>query len=64
MDILVTGDIVNINDFIGNLETSDPYLTATIDSVSIHFEHDFDSDLGAVPPPQARIIINILALED
>lgn len=63
MDVAVSGAILNINDFIGNLETSDPYLTATIESVNIDFFTVYDPDLGAVPPPGAVITINILALE-
>jgi len=63
LDVKVTGTIQNINNFIGNLETTDPYLTATIDSVSIEFFTEFDPDLGAVPPPEATITISLLALE-
>ena len=63
MDIKVSGDILKINDFIGNLETSDPYLTATIESVNIVFFTEFDTELGAVPPTEATIFINLLALE-
>ena len=63
MEINVTGIIENINHFIGNLETANDYLTATIDSVSINFFTEFDTELGAVPPPEAVISITILALE-
>ncbi len=63
MDLRVSGDILKINDFIGNLETSDPYLTATIESVSIVFFSEIDPALGAVPPTEATIFINLLALE-
>jgi len=63
LDVKVSGTIVNINNFIGNLETTDPYLTATIDSVNITFFTEFDPDLGAVPPPEATITISLLALE-
>jgi hypothetical protein len=63
LDAKVTGTIQNINNFIGNLETTDPYLTATIDTVNITFSTEFDPDLGAVPPPEATITISLLALE-
>ena len=63
MEIKVTGLIDNINNFIGNLETANDYLTATIDSASITFSTEFDTELGAVPPPEAVISITILALE-
>ena len=63
MEIKVTGIIENINNFIGNLETANDYLTATIDSANITFSTEFDTELGAVPPPEAMISITILALE-
>ncbi|PVV84402.1 hypothetical protein [Dehalogenimonas alkenigignens] len=63
MEIKVSGAILKINDFIGNLETSDPYLTATIDAVNITFYTEFDPEIGGVPLPDALITINILALE-
>lgn len=63
MDITVSGPIENINDFIGNLETGNDYLTATIDSVSITFSTLFDQELNAVPPPEAVISISLMALE-
>jgi Tfp pilus assembly protein PilO len=63
MTIAVSGDIVDINNFIGNLETGTAYLTATIDSVDITFPTAIDPALGSVPPPQANIIITVTALE-
>ncbi len=63
MDVRVSGPIVNINNFIGNLETGDDYLTATIDSVGISMYTEFDSQFGGVPPPDATITINLMALE-
>jgi hypothetical protein len=63
MTIAVSGDIGNINNFIGNLETGTAYRTATIDSVDITFATEFDPALGTVPPPQANIIITVTALE-
>ena len=63
MTITVSGDIQNINNFIGNLETGTVYRTATIDSVSITFYTDIDPVLGSVPPPDAKIVITIQALE-
>jgi hypothetical protein len=63
MDIKVSGYIVDINNFIGSLETAEKFLTATIESVDITFFTEFDQQLGAVPPPEATITINLLALE-
>ncbi|XUW99514.1 MAG: hypothetical protein TUN42_06355 [Dehalogenimonas sp.] len=63
MDIVVSGSIERINDFVGNLETGTAYLTATIDSVNIKFYTEFDTELGTVPPPDARITISLMALE-
>jgi hypothetical protein len=63
MEIKVSGYITDINNFIGSLESADRFLTATIESVDIIFFTEFDSALGAVPPPEAVININLLALE-
>ena len=63
MDIKVSGAIQDINNFVGNLETGNAYLTATIDSVNITFYTAFDPLLGAVPPPDAAITISLMALE-
>ncbi|APV44623.1 hypothetical protein Dform_01295 [Dehalogenimonas formicexedens] len=63
MVIKVSGAIERINDFVGNLETGTAYLTATIDSVDITFYTEFDTELGAVPPPDATITISLMALE-
>jgi len=63
MVIVVSGPIERINDFVGNLETGSAYLTATIDSVNIKFYTEFDTELSAVPPPDATITISLMALE-
>jgi len=63
MTITVSGDIQNINNFIGNLETGTAFLTATIDSVNIAFFTEIDPNLGIVPPTQAIIVISLMALE-
>jgi hypothetical protein len=63
MDVMVSGPIGNINNFIGNLETGDDYLTATIDSVDISLYIEYDAAFGGVPPPDATITINLMALE-
>lgn len=63
LNFKVIGPINNINDFVGNLETSDPYLTATIDSVSTQIFHEYDPDITGVPSPESLISITVLALE-
>ncbi|MDV2989695.1 MAG: hypothetical protein P3T54_06080 [Dehalogenimonas sp.] len=63
----VTGNIENINNFIGSLETValiEPYLTVTIDSVQIEIYHEYDPEIAAVPSPEATIAITLMALED
>ena len=63
LNLRVTGPIENINDFIGNLETTEPYLTASIDSVNIEIFNEYDEGIAGIPDPEARIAITILALE-
>jgi hypothetical protein len=59
----VIGSMLNINNFVGNLETSDPYLTATIDSVSTQISNEYDAEIAGVPLPESFISITVWALE-
>jgi hypothetical protein len=67
LTVSVTGNIQDINNFIGSLEAValiEPYLTATIDSVSTKIFHEYDAEFAGVPPTESTITITLMALEE
>lgn len=67
MTVSVTGNISDINNFIGSLETVsliEPYLTSTIDSVNTEIFHEYDAEYAGVPPTESTIVITLMALEE
>ena len=67
MRVSVKGNITDINNFIGSLETValiEPFLTSTIDSVSTKIYHEYDPEYAGVPPTESTIVITLMALEE